>query len=81
MVQNTIQKMAKSIGYDIGLTDNIAQADLLNGFSEGILNSIKEKSGFETQVVGIVEELNPKAIKLIKEINEFIILKEKDNGK
>ena len=52
MVQNTIQKMAKSIGYDIGLTDNIAQADLLNGFSEGILNSIKEKSGFETQVVG-----------------------------
>lgn len=77
MIQSTIHKMARSIGYDIAMTDDIAQSDLLNGFSEGILNSIVDDNSLQSQVAYIVDKLNPKAIKLIKELNEFVILKEK----
>ena len=77
MIQSTIHKMARSIGYDIAMTDDIAQSDLLNGFSEGILNSIVDNDSLQSQMAYIVDRLNPKAIKLIKELNEFIILKEK----
>ena len=77
MIQSTIQKMARSIGFDIGTTDDVAQSDLLNGFSEGILNSIIDNDSLQSQMAYIVDRLNPKAIKLIKELNEFIILKEK----
>ena len=40
MIKTSIEKIAKDIGFDIGLSDDMVQSDLLNGFCEGLKDSI-----------------------------------------
>ena len=76
MIKTSIEKLAKDIGYDIGLSNNEAQCDLLNGLFESLSNSMNE-SHLQTQICYIGDGLSDKSINVIEEIHEFIKLKQK----
>jgi hypothetical protein len=76
MIKSSIEKLAGEIGFDIGNSDDTVQADLLNGLCKGLANSMQPHQ-LETQLCYIVNRLDPKAMEVIKNICEFIKLKEK----
>ena len=76
MIKSSIEKIAEDIGFDIGMSDDIVQSDLLNGFCRAMANSM-QKHQLETQICSIVDKLNDKSMMLIKELALFIELKEK----
>tara|TARA_R110000751_G_scaffold40865_1_gene96434 strand:- start:166 stop:399 length:234 start_codon:yes stop_codon:yes gene_type:complete len=76
MIKTSIEKLAKEIGFDIGCSDDVVQADLLNGFCKGIANSMQE-SNRETQLCYIADKLDNKTNKVLKALVEFIELNEK----
>ena len=76
MIKTSIEKLAKEIGFDIGCSDDVVQADLLNGFCKGIANSMQE-SNRETQLCYIADKLDNKTNKVLKYLVEFIELNEK----
>ena len=76
MIKTSIEKLSKEIGYDIGMSDNEVQCNLLNGLFESLSNSMDE-SHLQTQICYIVDGLSDKSINIIKEVNEFIKLKHK----
>lgn len=75
MIKSTVEKMANPIGFDIGTSDDIIQADLLNGFCKGLSNSM-QPSDLSMQICHIVEKLDSNSMKVISEISEFIKLKQ-----
>ena len=77
MIKTSIEKLAEDIGYDIGLSDDIVQSDLLNGFCKGLHNSMREDAR-ERQLCYLTEKLNPNSHEILKVIVEFIKLKEND---
>lgn len=76
MIKTSIEKLAKDIGYDIGMSNDVTQADLLNGFCEALSNSMTEHN-LNNQICYLTNKLTPKSHKIIKEIYGFIELKEK----
>jgi len=75
MIKSSIEKMANSIGYDIGQSNDETQAYLLNGFCRALKNSM-EDNNLNTQLSYIVDRLDLKACEVIKALSEFIMLKE-----
>jgi hypothetical protein len=76
MIKSSIEKLAEEIGFDIGTSDDVTQSNLLNGFCKGLANSMNgEKLG--TQLCYISDKLSPKSELVIKELYEFILLKNK----
>jgi len=78
MIKSSVEKLAEDIGYDIGSSDDETQGKLLNGFCEALANSMDEHR-LEGQLCFIVKKLKPKSHKVIKELAEFIKLKEKES--
>lgn len=76
MIRSTVSKMADPIGFEIGNSDDVTQADLMNGFCRGLKNSCVPILNYESQLSAIVERLDDKSMKVIKDICEFIIIKE-----
>lgn len=76
MIKSSVEKMAKDIGFDIANSDDVTQANLLDGFGDGM--ALMSENDQDTQACYIVNKLGPKAQKLIKRLNGFIELKEKD---
>ena len=76
MIKNSIEQFSEAIGFDIGTSDNITQANLINGLCRGMANSMDE-SNLGTQLCHIVDKLDPKSHKVLKELAAFIELKEK----
>lgn len=76
MIKSSIEKLARDIGYDIGISDDVTQSELLNGFCTSLSNSIGQESDIEMQICYIVEKLNPKARDIMKRFAGFIELKE-----
>jgi hypothetical protein len=74
MIKTSVEKLAKEIGYDIGISDDITQATLLNGFCEGLSTSIQPPT-LGAQICALVRHLNPKSEHILMEIVEFIKLK------
>lgn len=74
-VKSSIEKLSNSIGFDIGSSDDIVQADLLNGFCRGISNSMNSHDR-GMQICAIVDKLDSTSHSILKEIAEFIKLKE-----
>ena len=74
MTTKSIEKMAHDIGFDIGQSNDIAQADLLNGLGEGL--SYLSKLDYATQLVYVTRELTKSALRMIGELHEFAELKE-----
>ena len=46
MVKSSIEKLSEEIGYDIGMSDDQTQSNLLNGFASALSNSM-QKQQFE----------------------------------
>ena len=75
MIKSSIEKLADGIGFDIGMSDNETQAKLLNGFGRAMATSLNRRD-YEMQVWYMFDNLDAKAIKLIKSIYGFIELSE-----
>lgn len=76
MIKSSIEKLAHDIGYDIGMSDDVVQSDLLNGFCKSLTNSMQSHE-LEMQLCHITDKLNDRSHQVIKELYEFIKLKEK----
>ena len=77
MILSSIEKMAKDIGFDIGASNDQIQADLLNGFCAAIHQTMQQRDR-GTQICYIVDKLDPRSFAILKEIYEFIKIKEED---
>ena len=71
MIKTTIEKMSNSIGYDIGMSDDGVQSDLLNGFFKALTASM-DSVNVGNQVCYIVDKLDNNALDLIIEFSEFV---------
>ena len=77
MIKTSIEQLSESIGYDIGQSDDHTQANMLNGFCKGMANSMREQD-LPKQISYMVDKLDNKTHKVLKEIVEFIKLKEQE---
>lgn len=68
--------MAEPIGFDIGMSDDVVQSNLLNGFCKGIANSMNDQQ-IDLQLCYVANNLNNKSFKVLKKLVEFLELKEK----
>lgn len=76
MIKTSIEKLSETIGFEIGASDDVTQSNLLNGFCKGLANSMGEYK-LEMQLCFIADKLDSKSQKVLKELVEFIKLKEK----
>lgn len=76
MIINSVQKLAKEIGKDIGRSDNQVQADLLNGFAYGFKNNGMQKCQEELQLSYVVDHLSHEAKELIKQLYNLVSVEE-----
>lgn len=76
MIKTSIEKLSETIGFEIGASDDVTQSNLLNGFCKGLANSMDEHK-LEMQLCFIADKLDSKSQKVLKELVEFIKLKEK----
>ena len=77
MIKSSIEKLSETIGFEIGTSDDVTQGNLLNGFCSGLLNSMDDRKR-EMQICSIVDKLDVRNYKVIKEIAGFIEFKEKN---
>lgn len=73
MIKSSVEKLAGDIGFEIGTSDDITQANLLNGFCKGIANSMEKP---DMQLCYIADKLSGKSGDVLKQLVEFIKLKE-----
>jgi hypothetical protein len=71
MITTAVQQYAKAIGEEIGNSDDITQADLLNGFFEMFDHSIPDRTINETQIAGVTRRLSPRSKKVLIRFAEF----------
>ena len=74
MIKSSIEKLASEIGYDIGMSEDVTQANLLNGFCKALSNSM-DSINREKQLCYIADKLDDKSENILTEIVEFIKLK------
>lgn len=74
MIKTSIEKIAKDIGFDIGNSDDVVQADLLNGLASG-LSKTDNSSNYDMQICYIAEKLTKESFRMISKLNDFIELK------
>lgn len=72
MIKSTIENMAEPIGFEIGTSDDITQAKLLNGFCKGLDNSIIDRHNKKMQLCYIEDKLTPQAREVLKHLVQFI---------
>lgn len=72
MIKSTVEKMANPIGFEIGCSDDVTQAELINGFCRGLDNSIRDSEKFAMQMCYIADKLDKKSEKVLLELAEFI---------
>lgn len=77
MIKNSIEKLADTIGYEIGTSDDVTQAKLINGFCKGLNNSILQKSDLDMQLCYIADKLDEKTEFILVGLVEFIKIKNK----
>ena len=70
-----IEKVADTIGFEIGASDDVTQALLINGLCKGINNSIPQRSDLDMQLCYIAEKLDEKSERVLIGLVEFIKLK------
>jgi hypothetical protein len=74
MILSSIEKLAGDIGFDIGMSNDVVQADLLNGFGRAMGTTPGHNCSL--QCCYIVDKLEAPAKKVIKELYDFIKLQE-----
>jgi hypothetical protein len=65
------EKLARAIGEELGMGDDVAQADLLNGFFETFAHSMREPFARDTQVASVTYRLSESSKKLLRRFAEF----------
>lgn len=76
MIKSTVEQMADPIGFEIGMSDDVIQASLINGFSRAFKNSMQEHQ-MNNQICAVVQRLDETSMKVILEMAEFIKLRNK----
>jgi len=76
MIKSSVEKLSETIGFEIGMSDDVTQANLINGFCNGLANSM-DSNKLEMQLCYIANKLDLKSHKVLKELVAFIELKEK----
>jgi len=76
-VKSSFEKFAETIGFEIGVSDDVTQANLINGFCKGLANSIEDGHKLELQLCFIADKLDAKTAKVLKALVAFIDLKDK----
>ncbi len=74
MIKTSIEKIAKDIGFDIGNSDDVVQADLLNGLASG-LSKTDNSANYDMQICYIAEKLTKESFRMISKLNDFVELK------
>ena len=74
MIKTSIEKMAKDIGFDIGMSDDVVQADLLNGLCEA-LSKLNERD-LGMQLSYISHNLTPKSKEILIKLKGFLVDRE-----
>lgn len=69
-VKTSIELISEQIGFDIAMSDDRVQADLLNGLGRGF--ATYNSQGKDLQISYLVQHLSPQVKELIKQLNEFI---------
>lgn len=78
MIKSSIEKLAEGIGYDIGMSGDVEQSNLINGLCEALQNSM-DKNALEMQLCYVSKLLSKKSEKTILALAEFIKLKQNEN--
>ena len=73
MITTSVEQLAKPIGFDIAMSSDIAQSDLLNGLGEGF--KLIGKDNLERQLVYISQKTTKDADNFILSLAEIIKLK------
>ena len=76
MIKSTVEQMADPIGFEIGMSDDVIQASLINGLSRAFKNSMQEHQ-MNNQICAVVQRLDETSMKVILEMAEFIKLRNK----
>jgi len=77
MIKSSIEKLSETIGFEIGTSDDVTQANLINGLCKGLANSMDDHK-LTTQLCFIADKLDSKSSKVLKSLVAFIELKEKE---
>lgn len=75
MIKTSIEQLAGPIGYDIGHSDDVTQAELLNNFFKA-LSTINCRHDLDVQVCYIVDKLNPTSREMIKLFYSYVNIEE-----
>jgi hypothetical protein len=75
MIKTSIEKLSETIGFEIGMSDDVSQANLINGLCKALFNSMNDRQR-EVQLCYICDKLDHKSNKILIELVEFIKLKE-----
>ena len=75
MIKSSIEKLADTIGFEIGTSDDVTQALLINGLCKGISNSIHQRNDLDMQLCYIADKLDEKSERILIGLVEFIKLK------
>ena len=70
MIKTSIEKIAKDIGFDIGMSDDKVQQDLLNGLGESF--GKYSEQNFHNQLCYVSRGLTKEAEKFILNLAEYI---------
>lgn len=76
MIKTAIENLAEPIGFDIAHSDDIVQANLFNGLGRGF--ATYDERSLNMQLCYIEQRLNPQSRRLLKDLVEFIKLREND---
>lgn len=77
MIKSSIEQLAEPIGFDIAMSDDIVQSNLLNGLGRGF--ATYRESDRDMQLCYVEQKLTPQAKAFLKSLVEFIKLSENDN--
>ena len=61
MIKSSIEKLADTIGFEIGTSDDVTQALLINGLCKGLNDSILQESDLDMQLCYIAKKLDEKS--------------------
>jgi hypothetical protein len=76
MIKSSIEKLADTIGFEIGTSDDVTQALLINGLCNGLNDSILQESDLDMQLCYISKKLDEKSKRILLQLAEFIKLKD-----
>lgn len=68
-IKRSIEVLSEPIGFDIAMSDDRSQANLINGLARGF--KTMDKHNLDTQICYLVQHLTPEAKALIEKLNDY----------